>query len=125
MYECLTCIESWIKHQNFEIFAILIPQLLISNENFELRIEPLNLLTKNKKLIKTAYQKIFFKELTKAFLTCLQDKNVKVRNATKELIINYSNFIQREKYITELKDIKDTISDYLNNIIDKLLPKLI
>ena len=76
-------------------------------------------------MIKTAYQKIFFKELTKAFLTCLQDKNVKVRNATKELIINYSNFIQREKYITELKDIKDTISDYLNNIIDKLLPKLI
>ena len=123
--ECLTCIESWIKHQNFEIFAIHIPQLLISNENFELRIELLNLLTKNKELIKTTYPKIFFKELTKAFLTCLQDKNVKIRNATEELIINYSNFIQREKYITELKDIKDTISDYLYNIIDKLLPKLI
>jgi hypothetical protein len=55
----------------------------------------------------------------------LQDKNIKIRNLTEELVINYSNFIQREKYITELKDIKDTISDYLYNIIDKLLPKII
>ena len=123
--ECLLCIENWIKFQNFDIFAIHIPQLLISNENFELRLELLNLLIKEKELIKISYPKIFFKELTKAFLICLQDKNIKIRNITEELIINYSNFIPREKYIIELKDIKDTISDYLYNIIDKLLPKII
>ena len=123
--ECLLCINNWIKFQNFDIFAIHIPQLLISNENFELRVELLNLLKIKKELIKITYPKIFFKELTKAFLICLQDKNIKIRNITEELIINYSNFIPREKYILELKDIKDTISDYLYNIIDKLLPKLI
>ena len=32
--ECLSCIENWIKNQNFEIFATHIPQLLISNETF-------------------------------------------------------------------------------------------
>ena len=123
--ECLLCINNWIKFQNFDIFSIHIPQLLISNENFELRVELLNLLKIKKELIKITYPKIFFKELTKAFLICLQDKNIKIRNITEELIINYSNFIPREKYILELKDIKDTISDYLYNIIDKLLPKLI
>ena len=122
--ECITCIENWIKNQNFEIFAIHIPQLLISNENLELRIELLNLLTKYKEHIKNTYPKTFFKELTKSFLTCLQDKNVKIRSSTEELITNFSNFIPREKYISELKDIKSTISDYLYNIIDKLLPKL-
>ena len=122
--ECLSCIENWIKFQNFEIFAVHIPQLLVSNENLELRIELLNLLTKNKELIKNAYPKSFFKELTKALLTCLQDKNVKIRNITEDLIVSFSNFIPREKYINELKDIKSTISDYLNNIIDKILPKL-
>ena len=122
--ECLSCIENWIKFQNFEIFAVHIPQLLVSNENLELRIELLNLLTKNKELIKNAYPKSFFKELTKALLTCLQDKNVKIRNITEDLIVSFSNFIQREKYINELKDIKSTISDYLYNIIDKILPKL-
>ena len=121
--ECITCIENWIKMQNFEIFAIYIPQLLISNENSELRTELLNLLSKNKELIKSSYPKIFFKELTKAFLTCLQDKNAKIRSLTEELIAEYVNFIPREKYITELRDIKSTISDYLFNIIDKLLPK--
>ena len=109
--ECLLCINNWIKFQNFDIFAIHIPQLLISNENFELRVELLNLLIKKKELIKITYPKIFFKELTKAFLICLQDKNIKIRNITEELVINYSNFIPREKYILELKDIKDTISD--------------
>ena len=122
--ECLSCIENWIKFQNFEIFAVHIPQLLVSNENLELRIELLNLLTKNKELIKNAYPKSFFKELTKALLTCLQDKNVKIRNITEDLIVSFSNFIPREKYINELKDIKSTISDYLYNIIDKILPKL-
>ena len=122
--ECLSCIENWIKFQNFEIFAVHIPQLLVSNENLELRIELLNLLTKNKELIKNAYPKSFFKELTKALLTCLQDKNVKIRNITEDLIVTFSNFIPREKYINELKDIKSTISDYLYNIIDKILPKL-
>ena len=122
--ECLSCIENWIKFQNFEIFAVHIPQLLVSNENLELRIELLNLLTKNKELIKNAYPKSFFKELTKALLTCLQDKNVKIRNITEDLIVSFSNFISREKYINELKDIKSTISDYLYNIIDKILPKL-
>ena len=122
--ECLSCIENWIKFQNFEIFAVHIPQLLVSNENLELRIELLNLLTKNKELIKNTYPKSFFKELTKALLTCLQDKNVKIRNITEDLIISFSNFIPREKYINELKDIKSTISDYLYNIIDKILPKL-
>ena len=122
--ECLSCIENWIKFQNFEIFAVHIPQLLVSNENLELRIELLNLLTKNKELIKNTYPKSFFKELTKALLTCLQDKNVKIRNITEDLIVNFSNFIPREKYINELKDIKSTISDYLYNIIDKILPKL-
>ena len=122
--ECLSCIENWIKFQNFEIFAVHIPQLLVSNENLELRIELLNLLTKNKELIKNTYQKSFFKELTKALLTCLQDKNVKIRNITEDLIVSFSNFIPREKYINELKDIKSTISDYLYNIIDKILPKL-
>ena len=122
--ECLSCIENWIKFQNFEIFAVHIPQLLVSNENLELRIELLNLLTKNKELIKNTYPKSFFKELTKALLTCLQDKNVKIRNITEDLIVSFSNFIPREKYINELKDIKSTISDYLYNIIDKILPKL-
>ena len=122
--ECLSCIENWIKFQNFEIFAVHIPQLLVSNENLELRIELLNLLTKNKELIKNTYPKSFFKELTKAILTCLQDKNVKIRNITEDLIVSFSNFIPREKYINELKDIKSTISDYLYNIIDKILPKL-
>ena len=122
--ECLSCIENWIKFQNFEIFAVHIPQLLVSNENLELRIELLNLLTKNKELIKNAYPKSFFKELTKALLTCLQDKNVKIRNITEDLIVSFINFIPREKYINELKDIKSTISDYLYNIIDKILPKL-
>ena len=122
--ECLSCIENWIKFQNFEIFAVHIPQLLVSNENLELRIELLNLLTKNKELIKNTYPKSFFKELTKALLTCLQDKNVKIRNITEDLIVSFSNFISREKYINELKDIKSTISDYLYNIIDKILPKL-
>ena len=122
--ECLSCIENWIKFQNFEIFAVHIPQLLVSNENLELRIELLNLLTKNKELIKNTYPKSFFKELTKALLTCLQDKNVKIRNITEDLIVTFSNFIPREKYINELKDIKSTISDYLYNIIDKILPKL-
>ena len=122
--ECITCIENWIKNQNFDIFAIHIPNLLITNENLELRIELLNLLTKNKDHIKNTYPKTFFKELTKSFLTCLQDKNVKIRSSTEELIITFSNFIPREKYILELKDIKSTISDYLYNIIDKLLPKL-
>ena len=46
--ECITCIENWIKNQNFEIFAVHIPQLLIANENLELRMELLNLLTKKK-----------------------------------------------------------------------------
>ena len=123
--ECLTCIENWIKNQNFEIFAIYIPQLLNSNENLELRTELLNLLIKNKELIKNTYPKNFFKELTQSFLTCLQDKNVKIRNLTEELIQNFKDFISREKYVTELKDIKSTISDYLYNIIDKLLPKII
>ena len=122
--ECLSCIENWIKFQNFEIFAVHIPQLLVSNENLELRIELLNLLTKNKELIKNTYPKSFFKELTKALLTCLQDKNIKIRNITEDLIVSFSNFIPREKYINELKDIKSTISDYLYNIIDKILPKL-
>ena len=122
--ECISCIENWIKMQNFEIFAIYIPQLLISNENLEMRTELLNLLSKYKSLIKSNYPKIFFKEMTKAFLTCLQDKNVKIRNITEELISSFSNFIPREKYILELKDIKSTISDYLFNIIDKLLPIL-
>ena len=122
--ECISCIENWIKMQNFEIFAIYIPQLLTTNENLELRIELLNLLSKYKDLIKTTYPKIFFKELIKAFLTCLQDKNAKIRSATEDLIISYVNFIPRDKYLIELKDIKSTISDYLYNIIDKLLPKL-
>ena len=60
--ECITCIENWIKNQNFEIFVIHIPQLLITNENLELRIELLNLLTKNKDNIKNTYQKTLFKE---------------------------------------------------------------
>ena len=122
--ECLTCIENWIKNQNFEIFAVYIPQLLNSNENLELRTELLNLLIKNKALIKNTYPKDFFKELTQSFLTCLQDRNIKIRNLTEELITNFINFISREKYVNELKDIKSTISDYLYNIIDKLLPKL-
>ena len=122
--ECLSCIENWIKFQNFEIFAVNIPHLLINNENLELRIELLNLLLKYKGHIKNTYPKIFFKELTKSFLACLQDKNAKIRTLTEELITNFSNFVQREKYILELKDIKNTISDYLYNIVDKLLPKL-
>ena len=122
--ECITCIENWIKFQNFEIFATNIPNLLINNENFELRLELLNLLSKYKDHIKNTYPKLFFKELTKSFLTCLQDKNTKIRTLTEELIKNFSNFIPRDKYILELKDIKNTISDYLFNIIDKLLPKL-
>ena len=32
--ECITCIENWIKFQNFEIFATNIHNLLINNENF-------------------------------------------------------------------------------------------
>ena len=119
--ECLSCIENWIKFQNFEIFAVNIPHLLINNENLELRIELLNLLSKYKDHIKNTYPKIFFKELTKSFLACLQDKNAKIRTLTEELISNFSNFVPRENYIVELKDIKNTISDYLYNIVDKLL----
>ena len=121
--ECLTCIENWIKMQNFEIFAVYLPQMLISNENFDLRNEILNLLSKNKDLIKTEYPKTFFKELTKAFLICLQDKNSSIRNSTEELIKEYSNFIPREKYVTELKDIKRSISDSLYNILNRIFPK--
>ena len=122
--ECLICVENWIKMQNFEIFAVYLPQLLISNENYEMRYEILNLLSKNKDLIKNNYQKVFFKELTKAFLICLQDKNATIRNMTEELIKDLSNFIPREKYVYELKDIKRSISDYLYNILDKILPKI-
>ena len=120
--ECLTCLENWIKMQNFEIFAVYLPQLLL-NENFEMRNEILNLLNKNKELIKNDYPKIFFKELTKAFLICLQDKNAIIRNTTEELIKDLSNFIPREKYVVELKDMKRSISDYLYNVLDKVLPK--
>ena len=122
--ECHSCVENWIKLQNFEIFAVYLPQLLISTENFEMRNEILTLINKNKDLIKNDYPKLFFKELTKAFLTCLQDKNSIIRNSTEELIKILSNFIPREKYIMELKDIKRSISDYLYNIIDKLLPQI-
>ena len=121
--ECLICVENWIKMQNFEIFAIYLPQLLISTENYEMRNEILNLLNKNKDLIKNNYPKLFFKELTKAFLVCLQDKNANIRNLTEELIKDLSNFIPREKYIYELKDIKRSISDYLYNILDRIIPK--
>ena len=121
--ECVTCLDNWIKMQNFEIFAVFLPQLLMSNENFEMRNEILNLLNKNKQLIKNDYPKPFFKELTKAFLICLQDKNASIRNTTEELIKDLSNFIPREKYILELKDMKRSISDYLYNILDKVLPR--
>ena len=121
--ECITCIENWIKMQNFEIFAVFLPQMLISTENFEMRNEILQLLSKHKDLIKNEYPKIFFKELTKALLTCLQDKNSTIRNNTEELIKDLSNLIPRERYVTELKDIKRSISDYLYNILDRILPK--
>ena len=122
--ECHSCVENWIKLQNFEIFAVYLPQLLISTENFDMRNEILILINKNKDLIKNDFPKLFFKELTKAFLACLQDKNAIIRNSTEELIKDMSNFIPREKYIMELKDIKRSISDYLYNIIDKLLPQI-
>ena len=122
--ECHSCVENWIKLQNFEIFAVYMPQLLISTENFDMRNEILTLINKNKDLIKNDFPKLFFKELTKAFLACLQDKNAIIRNSTEELIKDMSNFIPREKYIMELKDIKRSISDYLYNIIDKLLPQI-
>ena len=121
--ECHECIENWVKVQNFEIFAVYLPQLLISTENFEMRNEILTLLNKNKELIKIDFPKLFFKELTKAFLTCLQDKNAIIRNSTEELIKSLSTFIPREKYVLELKDIKRSIADNLYNILDKLLPK--
>ena len=121
--ECHACIENWIKMQNFEIFAVYLPQLLISTENFEMRNEILTLLNKNKELIKGDFPKLFFKELTKAFLTCLQDKNATIRNSTEELIKSLSTFIPREKYVLELKDIKRSIADNLYNVLDKLLPK--
>ena len=120
--ECLTCIDNWTKMQNFEIFAVYLPQLLIT-ENFEMRNEILNLLSKNKDSIKNDYPKVFFKELTKALITCLQDKNSIIRNNTEELIKELSNFLPREKYVNELKDIKRSISDYLYNILDRILPK--
>ena len=120
--ECLICIDNWIKMQNFEIFAVYLPQLL-STENFEMRNEILNLLSKNEDSIKNEYPKVFFKELTKALITCLQDKNSIIRNNTEELIKELSNFIPREKYVNELKDIKRSISDYLYNILDRILPK--
>ena len=121
--ECITCVENWIKMQNFEIFAVFLPQMLISTENFEMRNEILLLLSKHKDLIKIEYPKLFFKELAKALLACLQDKNSIIRNNTEELIKDLSNLIPREKYVAELKDIKRSISDYLYNILDRILPK--
>ena len=122
--ETLTCIENWIKMQNFDIFAVHIPQFLSSSENFEIRNEMLNLLNKKKDLIRPDYPKQFFSDLTKAFLACLQDKNSNIRSLTEELIKSFSNFIPREKYILELKDIKRSISDSLYSVLDRLLPPL-
>ena len=120
--ETLTCIENWIKMQNFDIFAVHIPQFLLSSENFEIRNEMLNLLNRKKDLIKSDYPKQFFSDLTKAFLACLQDRNSNIRSLAEELIKSFSNFIPREKYILELKDIKRSISDSLYSVIDRLLP---
>ena len=118
--ETINCINQWSNFQNFEVFASFFPSILIENDNYILRLELLNLLINNSEKINKNYGQIYFDQLIKALLLCLQDKNFEVRNKTEILIEKLSSIIPRENYINKCANFKPAITESLIKTIDKI-----
>jgi hypothetical protein len=118
--DCVECINKLIDNQNFEIITNYLPQI-IDIENSDMRNEILNLLILNiHSLLNDNYSESFFKELAKALINFLQDKNSKIKSKTESFIIEIKDKIKKDKYLKEIDKYKPSIAEDLKNIIKKL-----
>ena len=119
--ECIKCVKKWIKYQNFEVFCGYFPELL-NNGGYEMRFEILNLLIEYEDSITSNYKPKFFNDILNSLLLCLQDKNKIIRNKAETFIKNFKH-IKRDEYMKQIQEFKPSISEYLQNIINKILPE--
>lgn len=121
--DCVDCINKLIDNQNFEIITNYLPQI-IDIENSDMRNEILNLLIFNiHSLLNDNYSESFLKELVKALINFLQDKNSKIKSKTESFIIKIKDKIKKDNYLKEIDKYKPSIAEDLKNIIKKLFPE--
>lgn len=94
--DVVSCLECYIKQGLFDSFMIYVSSFLI-NDNYEFRIDMLNLLNKNKASV-SVNSKFDFKELIPSLTSCLIDKNPNIRFLAEEYlkeilkVVNVNNF---------------------------------
>ena len=114
--ECLKCIKKLIELINFKIFCYHFPQLIINENNNEMKNSILDLLIENSHLINKNYRENFFNELINSLLICLQDRNQLIRNKAEEFIKKFE-LLNKEDYIKRANEFKpEKAKSLINNI---------
>ena len=121
--DCVKCINILIENENFEIITDFLPQIT-DIENSDMRNEILNLLISNiNSLLNDNYSDSFFKELKKALINFLQDKNSKIKSKTETFIKMFKDKLKKKDYLKEIDKYKPSIAEDLRNIFNKIFPE--
>ncbi len=114
--DIVKCIEKFISIIGFENISFAIPQFL-NEENFEMRMELLKLLTKNKGFFSNKLDNI--KDYINPIISCLLDKSPNIRNMSEEIAKELLRYVNINSFYEQLRNLKPAIANSVRNIIDK------
>jgi len=114
--DVVKCIEKFINIIGFDYISFAIPQFL-NEENYEMRIELLKILTKNKGIFSNKLDNI--KDYISPIISCILDKSPIIRNMAEEVSKELLRYININCFYDQLKNLKPAIANSVKNIIDK------
>ena len=111
--ESIKCINKLIDLIGIDYIIGFLP-IHLKTKNLEMKIEILNILVQNKKSITNQKE---CKKIIIPLLDCLLDKNLNVRNMSKEIIQEIMKYVPSEYITNYINKLKPSYKDQINSII--------